>query len=158
MDPITFESIGPLGGGSDYAPFLNHLGIASVDFGYKFQGSYPVYVCLNHCNAYPNINDFGRSLRSLYFFVLFVFLFLFLCFPQLLHLIDSPTLPQLCHRALSYFAISLSVTLLLLCLHASLCELHASLSLLALFNLFHSLTLLACSLSPTLFYSMFYSR
>jgi hypothetical protein len=74
MDPITFESIGPLGGGSDYAPFLNHLGIASVDFGYKFQGSYPVYVCFNHCNAYTIINDFGRSLCS---FCLFCFVSFF---------------------------------------------------------------------------------
>jgi hypothetical protein len=67
-------------------------------------------------------------------------------------------LPALHNCAIAHCPISLSVTLLLLCLHASLCELPAHLFSLALFNLFHSLTLFACSLSPTLFYSLFYSR
>ena len=41
-------SVGALGGGSDYAPFINHLGIASVDFGFGSDGSFPVYhsVCV----------------------------------------------------------------------------------------------------------------
>eukprot|EP00040_Diaphanoeca_grandis_P015425 m.78720 g.78720 ORF g.78720 m.78720 type:complete len:759 (-) comp25145_c0_seq1:46-2322(-) len=41
---ISEADIGALGGGSDYAPFLNHLGIASIDVGFGFEGSgYPVY-------------------------------------------------------------------------------------------------------------------
>lgn len=43
IPPITSASVGPLGGGSDYAPFLNHLGIASVDFGFRDPEGYPVY-------------------------------------------------------------------------------------------------------------------
>ena len=43
-DPDVWSGdVGPLGGGSDYAPFLNHLGIASVDFGFGMAGGYPVY-------------------------------------------------------------------------------------------------------------------
>jgi N-acetylated-alpha-linked acidic dipeptidase len=41
-DPNTAEArIGPLGSGSDYTPFLQHLGIASTDMG--FGGDYGVY-------------------------------------------------------------------------------------------------------------------
>jgi N-acetylated-alpha-linked acidic dipeptidase len=40
-DPNTEARIGPLGSGSDYTPFLQHLGIASTDMG--FGGDYGVY-------------------------------------------------------------------------------------------------------------------
>lgn len=46
-DGVRFElladQIGALGGGSDYAPFLNHLGVASLNFGFDMPGGYPVY-------------------------------------------------------------------------------------------------------------------
>ena len=45
-DGVRFElladQIGALGGGSDYAPFLNHLGVASLNFGFDMPGGHPV--------------------------------------------------------------------------------------------------------------------
>eukprot|EP00041_Stephanoeca_diplocostata_P038530 m.1523150 g.1523150 ORF g.1523150 m.1523150 type:complete len:780 (-) comp25232_c0_seq2:3481-5820(-) len=41
--PISVQDVGPLGGGFDVAPFLNHIGIASADFGFRWpDGSFPV--------------------------------------------------------------------------------------------------------------------
>ncbi|HEY8228659.1 MAG TPA: M28 family metallopeptidase [Pyrinomonadaceae bacterium] len=40
-EPLTEVRIGPLGSGSDYTPFLQHLGIPSTDIG--FNGDYGVY-------------------------------------------------------------------------------------------------------------------
>ena len=40
-EPLTEVRIGPLGSGSDYTPFLQHLGIPSTDMG--FGGDYGVY-------------------------------------------------------------------------------------------------------------------
>ena len=41
LDPPTDVSIGPLGSGSDYTPFLQHLGVPATDMG--FGGDYGVY-------------------------------------------------------------------------------------------------------------------
>jgi N-acetylated-alpha-linked acidic dipeptidase len=41
QDPPTEVRIGPLGSGSDYTPFLQHLGVPSTDMG--FSGDYGVY-------------------------------------------------------------------------------------------------------------------
>src|SRR4029077_19749769 len=41
QDSTAEARIGPLGSGSDYTPFLQHLGIASTDMG--FGGDYGVY-------------------------------------------------------------------------------------------------------------------
>src|SRR4030095_13865664 len=41
QDPPTEVRIGPLGSGSDYTPFLQHLGVPSTDMG--FGGDYGVY-------------------------------------------------------------------------------------------------------------------
>ena len=40
---LRADQVGALGGGSDYAPFLNHLGVASLNFGFDMPGGYPVY-------------------------------------------------------------------------------------------------------------------
>jgi len=58
--PITSQwdgNVTALGGGSDYAPFLNHLGIASVDFGFNMEGGYPVYHSIY--DSYTWMSKFG---------------------------------------------------------------------------------------------------
>lgn len=53
-------TIGTLGSGSDFSPFLQHLGIASCDFGFTFagpSGSYPVYHSIY--DSYQWISTFG---------------------------------------------------------------------------------------------------
>ena len=41
--PLTEEELGTLGSGSDYTVFLDHLGVACLDFGFSPGGAYGVY-------------------------------------------------------------------------------------------------------------------
>ena len=55
VDDLHLLSLGALGSGSDYTPFLQHLGISSLDLGFSGESDYGVY----H-SAYDSYDHFRR--------------------------------------------------------------------------------------------------
>ena len=65
--PLTEEELGTLGSGSDYTVFLDHLGVACLDFGFSPGGAYGVYHSVAHVPLiirYPGGVPAGRAARN----------------------------------------------------------------------------------------------
>jgi N-acetylated-alpha-linked acidic dipeptidase len=61
MESVAALPLGPLGSGSDFTAFLDHLGIASLDFSYCCESDYGVY----H-SAYDSVAHFQRFVDPAY--------------------------------------------------------------------------------------------
>lgn len=56
---IKLDAFNPLGSGSDYTVFLQHLGVASTDLGYKRAAKDPVYMYHSNYDSFFWMDNFG---------------------------------------------------------------------------------------------------
>ncbi|EST04820.1 Protease-associated domain, PA [Kalmanozyma brasiliensis GHG001] len=56
---ITLDAFHPLGSGSDYTVFLQHLGIASTDLGFKRAPTDPIYMYHSNYDSFHWMDTFG---------------------------------------------------------------------------------------------------
>ncbi|SPO26993.1 related to glutamate carboxypeptidase II [Ustilago trichophora] len=56
---INLDAFNPLGSGSDYTVFLQHLGIASTDLGFKRSSTDPVYMYHSNYDSFYWMDNFG---------------------------------------------------------------------------------------------------